>query len=154
MSNINLGEYKIIQLGYIYKDIKKQANLLETRLGIPKFAYFDNKFQGTYKYRGRDTKYWNRIALSKGVGIQIELIQLIEGDCIFREFINAGREGLHHYGIFVKEMAPIREQFLDKGFEIVHEGTTGVVNVLYFDTLDLLGVYLEFQESARKRRRK
>lgn len=154
MSNINLGEYKIIQLGYIYKDIKKQANLLETRLGIPKFAYFDNKFQGTYKYRGRDTKYWNRIALSKGIGIQIELIQLIEGDCIFREFINAGREGLHHYGIFVKEMAPIREQFLDKGFEIVHEGTTGVVNVLYFDTLDLLGVYLEFQESARKRRRK
>ena len=78
-------------------------------------------------------------------------MQLIEGDCIFSEFINAGREGLHHYGVFVKELAPIKKLFLDKGFEVVNEGTTGVVNVLYFDTLDLLGVYLEFQESARKK---
>lgn len=154
MLNINLGEYKITQLGYVYKDIKNQANLLESRLGVPKFAYFENKFQGTYRYRGKDTKYWNLIALSKGIGLQIELVQLIEGDCIFSEFINAGKEGLHHYGIFVKEIAPIRELFLDKGFEIVHEGTTGIVNVLYFDTLDLLGVYLEFQESAKKRRNK
>ncbi|MFX1586675.1 MAG: VOC family protein [Promethearchaeota archaeon] len=154
MLNINLGDYKITQLGYIYKDIKNQAKLLESRLGVPKFAYFENKFRGTYKYRGRDTKYWNLIALSKGIGLQIELIQLIEGDCIFSEFINAGKEGLHHYGIYVTDIAPIREQFLDKGFEIVHEGTTGIVNVLYFDTLDLLGVYLEFQESAKKRRKK
>jgi len=36
----------------------------------------------------------------------------------------------------------------------VNEGTTGIVNVLYFDTLDLLGVYLEFQEGAKKRRKK
>ncbi|MFW9947303.1 MAG: VOC family protein [Candidatus Odinarchaeota archaeon] len=154
MLNVNLGDYKITQLGYIYKDIKNQAKLLESRLGVPKFAYFENKFRGTYKYRGKDTKYWNLIALSKGIGLQIELIQLIEGDCIFSEFINEGKEGLHHYGIYVKEIAPIKEQFLDKGFEIVHEGTTGIVNVLYFDTLDLLGVYLEFQESAKKRRKK
>jgi len=154
MLHVNLGEYKITQLGYVYKDIKKQANLLESKLGVPKFAYYENKFKGTYKYRGRDTKFWSLIAISKGIGLQIELVQLIEGDCIFSEFINAGKEGLHHYGVFVKELVPIKKLFLDKGFEIVNEGTTGIVNVLYFDTLDLLGVYLEFQESAKKRRKK
>ncbi len=154
MLNVNLGGYKITQLGYVYKDVKKQANLLESRLGIPKFAYYENKFKETYKYRGRDTKFWSLIAISKGIGLQIELVQLIEGDCIFSEFINAGKEGLHHYAIFVKELAPIKKLFLDKGFEIVNEGTTGIVNVLYFDTLDLLGVYLEFQESAKRRKNK
>lgn len=153
MLNIDLKEYKITQLGYIYKDIEKQANLLESTIGIPKFAYFENKGV-TYKYRGKDSKISTYIALSKGFGLQIELIQLIEGKCIFTEFLNEGKEGLHHYGIFVKELEPIRKIFLDKGFKIVHEGTTKSVNVLYFDTLDLLGVYLEFQERAKKRKQK
>ena len=147
-----LEQYKITQLGYVYKDIEKQANLLVSQLGIPKFAFFDNKYKGVYKYRGKDTKYWNRIALSRGFGLQIELIQHIEGDCIFNEFIKAGREGLHHYGIYIKDLDPIKQIFLDKGFEIVHEGTTGSANVLYFDTFELLGAYVEFQEPRKKRR--
>ena len=153
MTNIDLGKYRITQLGYVYKDIEKQANLLETQLGIPKFAYLENKFKGTYKYRGKDTKFWSRIALSKGIGLQIELIQLIEGDCIFSEFVNVGKEGLHHYGIFVGDLELIREMVLNKGLEIVHEGTTGLVNVLYIDTFNLLGAYLEFQESITKKRK-
>ena len=149
MYEINLGEFKITQLGYVYKDIKKQAELLESKFGFPKFAFLDNKDK-TYKYRGKVTKIWNKIAMSKAFNLQIELIQMIEGECIFSEFLKAEKEGLHHYGIFVNEIEPIRKMFLEKGFEIVHEGTTGRVNVLYFDTLDLLGVYLEFQESTRK----
>lgn len=152
MLDIDLGEYKITQLGYVYKDIKKQVHLLESKLGIPKFGFLENKFKGIYKYRGKDTKFWSLIALSKGIGLQIELIQMIEGECIFSEFLNEGKEGLHHYGIFVNELDPIKQSFLDKGFEIVHEGTTGLVNVLYFDTVELLGAYVEFQESITKKK--
>lgn len=43
MSEQNLGNLKINQLGYVYKDIKKQAKNLEEKLGIPKFAYLENK---------------------------------------------------------------------------------------------------------------
>jgi hypothetical protein len=153
MSKLNIGDYRITQLGYVYKDIKKQTNLLETRLGMPKFAYMENKFRGIYKYRGKDTKFWTLIAISRGLGIQIELNQLIEGECHFKEFLDAGNEGLHHYAIFVEELNSVKKEFLDKGFEIMIEGTTGTVNVCYFDTVDLLGVYLEFQESITKKKK-
>ncbi|MFW9771523.1 MAG: VOC family protein [Candidatus Heimdallarchaeota archaeon] len=151
MSDIDLGKYKITQLGYVYKDIKKQVDLLESTLGIPKFAYLENKGVN-YKYRGKDTKIWNKLALSKGIGLQIELIQMIKGECIYSEFIDAGKEGIHHYAIFVDELKPIKENFLRKGFEIVHEGTTGSVNTVHFDTTHSLGVYLEFQEPRKRKR--
>jgi hypothetical protein len=52
MSELNLGNLKINQLGYVYKDIKKQAKILEEKLGLPKFAYLENK-PTKYNYRGK-----------------------------------------------------------------------------------------------------
>ncbi|MFX0017496.1 MAG: VOC family protein [Promethearchaeota archaeon] len=150
MNDFNLGKYKITQLGYVYRDIKMHVDLLESTLGFPKFAYFENNGV-IYKYRGKDTKIWNKLALSKGFGLQIELIQMIRGECIFSEFINEGKEGLHHYAIFLDKLKPVKENLLRKGFEIVHEGSTATVNTVHFDTTHLLGVYLEFQESRKKK---
>lgn len=151
MNVIDFTKYKITQLGYVYKDIEKHVNLFESTFGIQKFAYFENKGV-VYKYRGKETKIWNKIAFSNAFGLQIELIQMIEGDCIYSEFINAGKEGFHHFAIFVNELKPIRENLLNKGFEIVHEGTTATVNTVHFDTTSLLGAYLEFQEPRKRKK--
>ena len=52
--DIDLGKFKIDQLGYVYKDIEKQAKLLETVYGFPKFAFLE-KNDSLYKYRGKDS---------------------------------------------------------------------------------------------------
>ena len=153
MLEFNLKDLKISQLGYVYKDIEKQANLLETKMGMPKFGIFENK-GNIYKYRGKETTIWTKIALSRTLDKQIELIQWNDGDCIFKEFIESGKEGLHHFGLFVDDINPVKAAFLNEGYEIVHEGTTALYNVVYFDTLKELGLYLEFQDPAKKRRRK
>ena len=154
MSELNLGKLKINQLGYIYKDIRKQAKILEENLGLPKFAFLENK-PAKYNYRGKATVVQTTIGLSRSLNVQVELIQLISGNCIFKEFIDAGKEGLHHFGIFVDDVDAIVKEYVKRGYSIVHEGiTAGVQKVAYIDTYNDFGVYIEFQQTKKKRVRK
>ncbi|MHA1783434.1 MAG: VOC family protein [Promethearchaeota archaeon] len=153
-SEFNLNNFRIDQLGYIYKDIRKQAKFLEQKFNIPKFVFIENKDK-KYYYRGKETIISTEIGLSRIFNTQIELIQLIEGECIFTEFLNAGKEGLHHFGVFVTNLKKIVNHYKEMGFEVVHEGiAAGRQKVAYLDTYDILGVYVEFQESIRRKRKK
>ena len=143
---INLSKTNLSQLGYVYKDIEKQAKIMESIFGIQKFGFYTNEGEN-YFYRGNPTKFKVKIGLSRIFNLQIELIELIEGDCIYKEAIDSGNEGFHHYAILVDNLQPIKEMFLKHGFEIVHEGGTSLYKVVYFDTFNELGAYLEYQES-------
>lgn len=154
MSELTLGKLRINQLGYIYKDIRKQAKILEENLGLPKFAFLENK-PTKYKYRGKETVVQTTIGFSRFLNVQVELIQLISGNCIFKEFIDAGKEGLHHFGIFVDDVDAIVKEYVKRGYSVIREGTTaGVQKVAYIDTYDDFGVYIEFQQTRMKRVRK
>jgi hypothetical protein len=154
MEEINLGNLKINQLGYVYKDIKKHAKMLEEQLDLPKFAFLENK-PTLYLYRGKETTIQTIIGFSRSLDVQIELIQHVKGDCIFKEFIDAGKEGLHHFGVFVEDVGAVLEKYTNKGFGVVHQGlTAGVQKVAYIDTYDQLGVYIEFQQTMKRRKKK
>ena len=154
MSELNLGNLKINQLGYVYRDIKKQARILEENFGLPKFAFLENK-PTKYNYRGKETIIQTTIGFSRSLNVQIELIQLITGECIFKEFIDAGKEGLHHFGIFVEDVDAIVKKYVERGYLLVHEGiTAGVQKIAYIDTYDDFGAYLEFQQTRKKRIKK
>jgi len=154
MEEINLGNLKIDQLGYVYKDIKKQAKIFEEKLGFSKFLFLTNK-PSPYLYRGKETTVQTMLGFSRSLSIQVELIQLLEGNCIFKEFIDSGREGLHHFGVFVDNVDILVKKYQEMGYQVVHQGlTAGVRKVAYIDTLDDLGVYIEFQGSKKKRKKK
>jgi hypothetical protein len=151
--SFNLRNLKINQLGYVYRDIEKQIKIMESLFGCPKFAIFENK-DNIFKYRGKDSKIYTRIALSRLFNMQIELIQLMEGDCIFKEFIDSGREGLHHFGIFVDNLEYYIEEFKKIGIEVVHAGQTGKQKVAYLDTEKTVGIYFEFQQTIKRKKKK
>jgi len=154
MEETDLGNLKIDQLGYVYKDIKKHAKILEEQLDLPKFAFLENK-PTPYLYRGKETTMQTIIGFSRSLNVQIELIQHVKGDCIFKEFIDAGKEGLHHFGVFVEDVDTVLEKYTNKGFGVVHQGlTAGVQKVAYIDTYDQLGVYIELQQTMKRRRKK
>ena len=153
MSELNLGNLKINQLGYVYKDIKKQAKILEEKLSLPQFAFLENK-PTKYKYRGKESTIQTMIGFSRSLNVQVELIQLIQGECIFKEFIDAGKEGLHHFGVYVDDVDVLIKKYKEKGYEVVHEGlTAGVQKVAYIDTYEDFGVYIEFQQTKQRKKR-
>ncbi|NVM44732.1 MAG: VOC family protein [Candidatus Lokiarchaeota archaeon] len=149
---INLDNLKVDQLGFVFKDIEKQAKIFENILNIPKFALIP-EFNNVVKYRGKDSNVRTKICLSHQFGIQFELIEHIEGDCLYKEFLDQGREGLHHISLFVDELEPNIEYFKGKGYDVVYSGSIGKQNWVYFDTEETLGMFLEIQETKKRRKK-
>lgn len=151
--DIDLGSLKINQLGYVYQDIEEQAKILESKFGISKFAIFENK-ENIFKYRGKESKISTKIALSRAFNTQIELIQLIRGECIYKEFLDEGREGLHHIGIFVDNLDSYINEFQKLGINVIYSGQTGPQKVAFMDTEKIFGILIEFQETVKRKRTK
>ena len=157
MSNeeiLNLGNVKIDQLGFVFKDIEKKAKIMEELYGMPKFAILPPR-DITGEYRGKESNYRMKVAVSTCFGVQMELIQWIEGNTIHKEFIDSGREGLHHISIYVDDLAAFIKRMEEKGINKSQEGYVGKkIHYAYFDTEETLGFILEVQEVVKRQRKK
>jgi len=150
---INLGNLKVEQLGFVFRDIEKQAKIFETLFNVPKFAILPENTE-IVKYRGKDVEMTNKIARSRQFNTQIELIQHISGESIYKEFLDKGREGLHHISFFIENIEAYIEFFENLGFEVINSGSIGKQVYAYFDTEEKLGIILEVQETKKRRKKK
>lgn len=88
-----LGLPPIDQLGLVVRDLDASM----TRYG-PLFGPFhqiDGSVQGC-RFRGRLADVDLRIAFGRSGNLEIELIQWVSGESPHSEFIQQGREGIHH----------------------------------------------------------
>jgi hypothetical protein len=153
-SKLDLRNFKVDQFGYVYRDIEKQAQILETYLSVPKFNFMP-PFVGCVNYRGKETEITIRIGFSRNFNMQIELIQPIEGQCIYTEFLDQGKEGLHHINCSVENVEAQIDQIKNLGYEVVQSGViVGNRRFAYFDTEKILGIILEIQGTVKKRKEK
>ena len=97
---IDFKNFKIDQLGFIFKDIKKHTKIWEELFNIPKFAFFP-PHTTEYLYKGKKTDVTVTQAFSRCFDLQLQFIQHIEGESHHKEFLEKGREGLHHIGLYV-----------------------------------------------------
>ena len=109
---IDFGKFKIHQLGYVFKDVEKQSKIMEQMYGI-RFTLSDNPNQ-KFMFRGREVETHIIMGFGKTLDTQIELIQWISGDCLYKEFLEEGREGLHHIGVFVDDFDQYVQTLIDK----------------------------------------
>ncbi|MFX1388194.1 MAG: VOC family protein, partial [Promethearchaeota archaeon] len=131
---LNLGNLKIDQLSFVYKDIKKQAEIMEKLYGIPKFAQMENITHQDATYRGQEVAIVVDYAFSRLFNVQIELQQLKSGDCLFKEFLDQGKEGLHSIGIYVDDLDRYVDEFNNKGIKVIQTGQVGKQKFVYLDT--------------------
>jgi methylmalonyl-CoA/ethylmalonyl-CoA epimerase len=68
-------------------------------------------------YRGEEVPFGLRHALAVSGGVQLELVQPLEGPSIFAEHLEAHGEGLHHLGIYVADHAAAVSRALARGYE-------------------------------------
>ena len=113
--NIDLNNLKIEQYGYVFKDVDKQAKVMESLYGFPKFTILEHE-DYLIEYRGNESIISTKFAFSRFFNTQIELIELLKGDCISREFLDDGREGLQHVSFFIEELDPYIDAFKKSGF--------------------------------------
>ncbi len=150
----NLGNLKIDQLSFVYKDIKKQAEIMENTYGVPKFAQMENITHQDATYRGKDVTVIIDYAFSRLLNVQIELQQWKSGDCLFKEFIDQGKEGLHSIGVYVDDLEAYIDEFKKKGIEVLQTGQVGKQKFVYLDTEKTFGVLLEISTTVKRRKKK
>lgn len=77
---VDLSNFKVEQLGYVYKDIRKQAKIMENFFGIPKFNIL-GPIEMEINYHGKETKWTAYGAFSRLFeNVEVELIQFESGE--------------------------------------------------------------------------
>jgi methylmalonyl-CoA/ethylmalonyl-CoA epimerase len=149
---INFGNLKVDQLGFVFKDIEKQAKKMEKH-GFSEFIFGDWE-TNQIKLRDKESLITIRMAFSRLGNTQVELIQWKSGDCIYKEFLDEGKEGLHHIACYVKDMDKYIRNFKDQGIGILQEGEVLFTQWTYMDTQEALGVIVELLEKIKRRKKK
>ena len=151
--NINFGNLKVDQLGFVFKDIEKQAKIMQSLFGFSKFIFGRPETQAI-QYRGKESQLKRQNAFSRLGKTQIELMKWIDGDSSQKEFLDQGKEGLHHIAVYVEDSDAYIEKFHKKGIEIIQSGKAFNVKFTYLDTIKSFGFIVELLEQIRRRKKR
>ena len=140
--NIDFGQLKVDQLGFVYRDIEKQAKVMEEIYGLSPFTFFPIVEFPT-KYKGKNSSLKARAGFSQLGDTQAELIEWKEGNSPYKDFLEQGREGLHHIGIYVDDLDPYLSEFNSRGIAILFYGEIAGGRFAYMDTEQTFGIIVE-----------
>lgn len=111
-----LGLPPIVQLGHVVRDLRTAMALYEPLYGP--FTTMDGSVQAaTYRGRIADAKLF--IAFGRSGGLEIELIEWQGGESPHREFIERGREGIHHVQFRVADADGWIGKVKPLGYEVI-----------------------------------
>ena len=88
-----VGLPRVAQIGYVVRDLEAAIRLYDPLFGH--FKTMDGSVQAA-RYRGRLADCRLELAFGWSGDVEIELIAWVSGDSPHREFIERGREGMHH----------------------------------------------------------
>jgi catechol 2,3-dioxygenase-like lactoylglutathione lyase family enzyme len=92
---------KLDQVGFVVRNLEQMLLLYE-----PLFGPFSRMDPGPmmYDYRGAQEECTVRLAFGRSGDVEIELIEWVSGGCPHKEFLDAGREGMHHLRFIVDDI--------------------------------------------------
>jgi hypothetical protein len=150
---IDLTTLRPNQLGYVYNDIEKYARIMESFLGASKFVISEPLDIDIF-IRGVKKKTTLKSGFGKIFDTEIELLQPIEGNSIYTEFLNSGREGLHHISYKVENISSYIDKFKKEGVQVLQWGILIKLVYVYLNTEKILGVIFELTEELKRGMRK
>ena len=114
----------IVQLAFMWRDFEAGLRFWSGTMGAGPFFVIDHVEFGEVRYRGAPAE----LDLAVGIGywgdLQIELVhQHNDAPSIFHDWQEDGREGLHHVGILVGDIAIAERVCADAGASVLLEGT-------------------------------
>lgn len=127
----------VAQNGYVVRDIQAAMEHWINVLGVGPWFHVERVKMDYFRYHGEDSNLEMSVAIANSGDLQIELIQqLNDAPSMYKDFLDAGREGLQHVAYWTKDYQAIHDQALALGHKIGHEGRIGGEKgrFCYFDT--------------------
>lgn len=156
MKNIR-GLSNICQIGIIVKDLTSSMERFSQILGIGPFKVYTvdtDKLPGIY-YRGRPANYVAKVGMAEVCSWELELIQHISGESIYKEFLERFGEGPQHVGIVVDDYEREYEKLIKRysqpimGGPIPGKNRTGRFD--YFESESELSTIIELLDMPEVR---
>ena len=113
MSEIKLDKFD--QIGIVVKDIEKAANLYRALFNFKGNIDIVEQ-EASVVCRGESGTYKMKKIMDFFGGKQLEIVEIIdaEGPNLYSEYLDEGREGLHHLGIYIKDAKPLKKKFKEE----------------------------------------
>jgi Glyoxalase/Bleomycin resistance protein/Dioxygenase superfamily len=113
------------QLGYVVRDIRAAMDAWLDH-GVGPWFYLETVETDAFRHRGEDSPLEMSVALANSGDLQIELIQQRnDAPSMYKEFLDAGREGFQHISYWTTDYDALYEQAAAHGFVVGHEGCIG-----------------------------
>ncbi|NTV35983.1 MAG: hypothetical protein HGA53_03430 [Anaerolineaceae bacterium] len=147
----------IAQIGMVVKDLDKTVEAYWKNFGIGPWHFYTygKPLVKKMSYHGQPADYKMRIALSNFGPMRIELIELVEGNTVYADFVKSRGYGVQHLGLLVENMDSSLAQAKAAGIEMIMDGSgfglDGDGHYAYLDTEDQFGVMLELIERPKGR---
>ena len=160
MKELNRPIIKLTQLEQVclvVRDLDKSMEYLWNTFGIGPWNVYARDFNSTrdgesirdMTYYGKPARFSYKTASTKNKpgSIVIELIQPVEGDNIYSDFLKEHGEGIHHLGWhFVDSLeafADTTRKLEKEGFPCIMSARVYHAAIAYFDTTKVLNTILE-----------
>ncbi|MFX1349511.1 MAG: VOC family protein [Promethearchaeota archaeon] len=133
------------QIGILVKDIEKAAEFYAALLDFKGNINIVEQTSNVI-YKGKGVEFKMKKIMHTFGGKQFEIIELLEstGDHLYSEFLEEGKIGLHHLGVYTKDAETLIKHFKNtSNIDIIQSGKVGRVKFYYLDTKEVFGYYLE-----------
>lgn len=132
---------KVDHIGFVVKDVEKVKEYYSSVLGVGLWRVREVQGIAGVK-RGKpigDHRF--KVAIAEVGETRIELIEPIEGDTVWQEFLDSKGEGIHHVSFGqVDNYREEIEKWKKHGIEVLQEDRMYV----YMDTTEDIGMVIEF----------
>ncbi len=133
----------ITQVGVVVHDVDESVSTYEKIFGKDSFVVVEGEGTATLG-DGRDVTIKGKLAFCQLGPVQLELIQILEGESCHVDFLKENGEGIHHIATEVANLDEEIEKFRAKGVEVLQRGF-GLRPWAYMDTKPII---LELIESS------
>lgn len=153
----NFPIHDIAQICIIVPDIDKAAENFWNVFGIGpwNFYTYGKPLVKRMTRNGKPAEYKMRVALANAGNMRIELIEPLEGDTVYKEFVDKHGYGVHHLGVLTENMAESIKQAEDAGMAMTQDGAgfgpDDDGHYAYIDTEELIGTTIELIERPKRR---
>jgi len=138
---------RLAQIGVYTRDMDAAIEQYENVFGIGPWLVLEGETDYCLD-RGCEVTVKGRIGMGYTGKIQIELIQILEGNNLYLDTLGGREEGLHHLGFAVDNLEERLRACREAGVGVLQRGTLKqlgmTIDYAYLDTLDSVGVILEF----------
>ncbi len=141
--------YTVRQLAYVVRDMDSALKYWIDVLKTGPFFLIEHCALEDQVYRGNPANADVTIALANSGDLQIELIYCEDDSpSVYKEFLDAGREGVHHFGMMPVNYQETCEEYKRRGHEAAFECKVGGSPLTYFDTVDSIGHFIELWDNS------